>query len=649
MLLLFVIQYSPLAVFSHGGAETEAPKQTAAPGGPQTSIVSAERNLQTDGGNFNLILLRSPGDARAGEATQFLIKLAEKVEGGFGSGGGMLPLDKAAVTVSVTKADGTQVAEKLPVAAEANGSYRTSYDFGSTGDYKIVINVATDDNRRFSADFPVSITSAPVRSSFWYGLAFLTLLALGSLAAIFYASKRRGEGVDYRRFAPFAVAVLLIFAFGTMALAYFVPPRETRNIAAIPANASATTGAGTAASAIQTSLTVPKDSQILFGITTALVESRKITAGLKVAGTVRARPDAKAVVSPPVAGKIVLRQGLSIGSAVGRGEQIGTIEQVLSAEAQASLESQRVAVETQRLNVEAQRIQLKNNVLEQQARQAEQRASAQQARSRLAQAQRELRRAENLVEVGAAAKRRLEEAQTAVRVAQQEVGSAEQQVKLLDVQIRQSQAAQTQIRDYNPVALTRSFPLAAPVTGIVNEIKATSGQQVEAGTELLTIVNLSTVLIEAQVFEKDLPIVREANRASFTSAALNGEVYTIGTADGDGRLVSVGQTVNEQTRTVPVIYEVINPFQRLRDGMFVEMTIDTSGDRQVLAVPKQAVITEQGQSFVFVFDGGENFTKTAVALGAEGSDYYEVKSGIEAGERVVVNGIYQLRSTQPSA
>ena len=59
-------------------------------------------------------------------------------------------------------------------------------------------------------------------------------------------------------------------------------------------------------------------------------------------------------------------------------------------------------------------------------------------------------------------------------------------------------------------------------------------------------------------------------------------------------------------------------------------------------------MTEQGQSFVFIFDGGESFVKRPVALGTEGADYYEIKSGLKEGERVVTEGIYQLRSTQPS-
>ena len=136
-------------------------------------------------------------------------------------------------------------------------------------------------------------------------------------------------------------------------------------------------------------------------------------------------------------------------------------------------------------------------------------------------------------------------------------------------------------------------------------------------------------------------------RASFSSAALGGDVYTIGTKDGDGRLISIGQTVNEQTRTFPVIYEMKNPAGRLREGMFVDITIDTSGDRQVLAVLKKSVVTEQGQTFVYVFNGGESFEKRLVALGAEGADYWEVKTGLKEGERVVTEGLYQLRSTQP--
>ncbi|MGI8642306.1 MAG: efflux RND transporter periplasmic adaptor subunit [Pyrinomonadaceae bacterium] len=650
LLSLFTIHYSLFTVSAHEGEDHSAEKKTttAPTNAAQTvSIVTAERNIQGESGNFNFVLRRSPSDPRVGETGQFLVRIAEKVKGGFGANE-PVPLDKATVRASIIKTDGTPIAENLPADEEENGNYRVAYTFGSAGDYKIVFAVATADNRNFSGDFPVSVASAPVRSSFWIGLAILSLLTLGLLGAVFFAARNRGEGrVNYKRVAPFAVAALLIFVFGTFALAYFLPPRQTRTVAEIPANA--TTEIPTNALATGTVLTVPKESQILFGIKTALVSTRQITSGLKTTGVVRSRPDARAVVVPPVAGRIVLRQGLTLGSAVGRGEQIGTVEQILDVSGQAGLESQRLEVEAQQRDVEARKLELRNTALALQGQQAQQRAAASQAKTRLAQAQRELRRSENLVEVGAAPRRRVEEAQTSVRVVEQEVTAADRQVVLLENQIKQAQAGQAIFNAPTVRQPTRSFPLTSPVAGIINEIKATSGQQVETGTEIMSIANLSNVLLEAQVFERDLPLVRESTRASFTAAALNGEVYTIGTADGDGGLLSIGQTVNEQTRTVPVIYEIINPLQRLRDGMFIEITIDTSGDRQVLAVPKNAVVTEQGQTFVFVFDGGEAFEKRPVALGAEGADYFEVASGLKEGERVVTEGIYQLRSTQPGA
>jgi len=634
----FLIATFCLTIF---GAENEpkSANSTAA-----VTIVSAERNLTTDVGEFNVVLRRSPADPRTGETAQFLVRFAEKVEGGFGGGEPVL-LEKANVTAKITQANGTVIAENIAAKAEAGGNYQVAYAFSSSGDYKIVFNVATADNRAFSVDFPVSVASAPIRSSFWIGLAILSLLTLGSIGAVVYAAKRSGK-MSFKRIAPLAVAALLIFALGTAALAFFLPPSQTRVIAEISPNAAVETPANQLET--KTVLTVPKESQILFGIKTEPVSSRQITGGLKTTGTVRARPDAKAVVVPPVAGRIVLREGITLGSAVGRGEQIGYVEQVLDVSGQTALEQQRLDVEAQQRDVEARRLDIKNTVLQLQSQQADFRAKANQARTQLAQANRELRRSENLVEVGAVPKKRLEEAQTAVKVAEQEISSAEQQVKLLENQIKQANAGQTIFRAPTVRQPNKTFPLTAPVTGIINEIKATSGQQVETGTEILSLANLSTVLLEAQVFEKDLPVVRESTRASFTASALSNEVYNIGTADGDGRLVSIGQTVNEQTRTVPVIYEVKNPLNRLRDGMFVEITVDTSGNQTVLAVPKKAVVTEQGQSFVFVFDGGETFEKRPVALGVEGADFYEIKSGLKEGERVVTEGIYQLRSTQPS-
>ncbi|HXG84004.1 MAG TPA: efflux RND transporter periplasmic adaptor subunit [Pyrinomonadaceae bacterium] len=636
----------PVMFYAEPGHDEKKP-ETAGAKATVTSV-TAERNIQSDAGQFNLKLTRTPSDPRTGETAQFVVRLSEKVEGGFG-GGEPAPLENATVTANVVNASGANVAENVSAQHEGGNAYRLAYAFKDAGDYKVIFNVATSDNRSFSTDFPVSVGKAPINWTFWIGLLFLSLLTLGALGFVFAKSKDAGGNQRLGRAAPIALAAILFFVLSTSALAYFAPPRQSRVITAAAATTAEAEPAAEPKDSLTSAVTVPKESQILFGIKTQQVEVRQITSGLKVTGTVRARPDARAVVVPPVAGRIVLRQGLSIGSAVGKGEQIGSVEQILDVSGQTELESQRLEVAAQQREVESKRLEIRNTVLQLQGQQAEQRAAASQARTQLAQAQRELRRSANLLEVGAVPKKRVEEAQTAVKVAEQSVASAEQQVKLLDNQIKQTNAGQNIFRAPTVNQPTRLFPLTAPITGLINEIKATSGQQVETGTELLSISNLSTVLIEANVFERDLPIVRESPRASFTSAALSGEVYNLGTADGDGRLVSIGQTVNAESRAIPVIYEVKNPLNRLRDGNFVEITIDTSGDQKVLAVPKTAVIREQGATFVYVLAGGETFERRAVTLGAEGADFYEVKSGLKESDRVVVEGVYQLRTTTPSA
>jgi RND family efflux transporter MFP subunit len=561
--------------------------------------------------------------------------LSEQVEGGFG--GGLQPIEGAKVTARITTAAGQSVAGPIATHAEGTGSHGVHYAFRDSGEYKVVFDVVTGDNRQFSADFPVSVVTAPVNWIFWLGLAVIVLLSAGTIFGYYGSWKRDGltARTAARKTLPVAAVALAFFAVTIIALAYFEPPRERRVVAELPPAGTETHSPGESTATGDPSLggsgaviTISKESQSLFGIRTAVIEQRQIVSGLKVTGVVKAKPNAKSIVSPPVSGRVFFNSNLTIGTVVGRGQRVGTLEQVIGAPEQA--------------NLEAQRTSLRTAALEQQGRQAGQIALAQQARSRLAQAERELRRASNLVEIGAAPRKRVEEAQTAVNIAKQEVAAAEAQARVAGQQTR---LAQESVKRVEPV---RTFPLTAPVTGVVNEMKATTGQQVEAGAELLNIVNLSTVFLEAKVFEKDLPIVRESRRASYTATGIPGEAYRIGEG-GDGRLVTIGQTVDPQTRTVSVIYEVPNPLNRLRDGMFVEMTVDTTGGQSVLSVPKQAVVTEQGKTFVYVFKGGEQFEKRVVVIGSEGQDFYEIKQGLKEGERVVVEGIYQLRSTQPGA
>ncbi len=615
--LVSAIWFSQAAA-AHGDEDHDKkPGSTANPQAPKPR--TAERNVQTSQGQFRVRLRQLPADPRDGEEAQFEAVIIERVEGGFGSGD--QPVTDANVTARITRADGkTVVANNVSAHKEGEqGVYGVHYVFGASGDYKVIFVARTSDDRRVEADFPVSVTAAPVNWVFLGAVALLALLVVVVVAGSYLTIRHRGiaPSLAVRRTAPLAVGALAFFAIGTGALAYFEPPREHRSPVGMPAGEegvdarSAAGDAGLGGSGAV--LTIPKESQLLFGIRTQPITEQKIGAGLKVTGAVIAPPNAKAKVSPPVAGRITLNPRLTIGSAVARGQRIGAIEQVLSAPEITGLETQLASLRSQEL---------------------QQLAAMQQARTRLNATRIELERARNLVEIGAVSKKRLQEAETSYKLAAQEVAAAEAQAQLAGAAVKQVEPA-------------RAYPLLAPVAGVISKLNVATGQQVEAGVELAEITALDRVWLQASVFEKDLPAVRDARRASFVVTGQPDEVFQI---DGrPNRLVTIGTTVDPNARTVPVFYEVANPGGHFREGMFAEITIDTTGERAALAVPKQAVITEQGRTFVFVFKGGESFEKRAVALGAEGQEFHEIKSGLQAGERVVIDGIYQLRSSQPGA
>ncbi len=180
------------------------------------------------------------------------------------------------------------------------------------------------------------------------------------------------------------------------------------------------------------------------------------------------------------------------------------------------------------------------------------------------------------------------------------------------------------------------FPLTAPFAGTVIEKKAVRGELAQPDTSLFTVADLSTLWIEADLFEKDLGKVRIGAHATVTLTAYPGEVFT-------GRLTYISSTMDKETRTVKARVEVPNPDGRLKPEMFATVAIDTGGSVKALRVPEDAVLLMQGQSTVFVAESG-GFEPRAVEVGERAQGYAVLKSGVAAGERVVASGAYALKA-----
>jgi cobalt-zinc-cadmium efflux system membrane fusion protein len=186
-----------------------------------------------------------------------------------------------------------------------------------------------------------------------------------------------------------------------------------------------------------------------------------------------------------------------------------------------------------------------------------------------------------------------------------------------------------------------SLLLRAPAAGIVLEMHAVPGELVRPDRAMLTVGDLSDLWLWADLYEDQLARVvaaeRSALRAGVTVKAFPGEVFP-GTVD------FVGPTMDEKTRTVKVRVALPNPQGKLRSGMFAAVQLFLPGDEEALAVPRAAVLADEGRSFVFVHRQGEFYLRRPVETGRASVDWIEVRRGLGGGETVVVDGAFLLKS-----
>ncbi len=343
-----------------------------------------------------------------------------------------------------------------------------------------------------------------------------------------------------------------------------------------------------------------KEVQFLLGVRTAVVEARPLQSRLTVPGTVAPRTDLHAQVFSPVTGRLLPpRSGKLplLGSRVEKGQVLAIVQQSLPASDAAQLSSGRIRAE----------------------------AELDSATARLEQARRELARREGLR--GVVAEKEIQEAALAVKVAEQEVERARRERGLFGGEQRTGAAG------------VARFELVAPIGGVLAEAEATAGELVDASRPLFTVLDPSTVWIEARVFAEDVARVESAREA-----VIRVEAYP--DLDLHAPLVHLGQLVDPQTRTVRALFEAKNPDGKLRPGMFVQVAIGFGEARPTLAIPETALVEEDGAYEVFVQVSPEEFVPRPVKPGLCDEGYCAVLSGLRGGEKVVTTGTYQLHAAE---
>jgi Cu(I)/Ag(I) efflux system membrane fusion protein len=179
-------------------------------------------------------------------------------------------------------------------------------------------------------------------------------------------------------------------------------------------------------------------------------------------------------------------------------------------------------------------------------------------------------------------------------------------------------------------AVTRTLTLVAPVGGIVLEKDVLQGQRVSPGDRLYRIADLSEVWVEGEVFEQDLALVREGMPVHIEIAARPGEHLM-------GRVSFIHPTVDAVSRTNRIRLTVPNPGLELKPGMFATIFLDAVVGRDVIAVPRAAVVVTGTRNIVFVRDSAGMLQPREVVLGARSADQVQVLAGLSEGETIVAS------------
>ena len=166
-------------------------------------------------------------------------------------------------------------------------------------------------------------------------------------------------------------------------------------------------------------------------------------------------------------------------------------------------------------------------------------------------------------------------------------------------------------------------------------MEAAEGEVVEPSKVLVTLVNLGTVWVEARVSEKDLASARGARQARISTVPYPGP-FT-------GRFVSVAPSLDPETRTASVFFEVSNGDGKLLEGMSAEVEIAGPTSR-ALTLPKEALQTYENESRVFVRVGEDRFEPRTVQVIRIVGDQALVTGDLTEGAPVVVQGAGALTS-----
>jgi len=586
--------------------------------------VNLVQEVQTANGTYRVEMMYSPSQPAAGEPTNVEFQVVRLLAAPDPLLGSEIPVTQAPHASLLHAYTGQVIEPVIHTHSEgeagifgiaeypfpAGGPFLLRSLFPFTGSYRLHFVVHTDAGDEFPVDLPITVQpDGAALFRVWVNLALcglivgLTAMQMRKAHAAARASDRTAEDARSPLWRPALLGagslIVVALAMNVFVLDQVLAMREPV-VAPAPAAAVTPNEDGT--------FTVPDAVQQDLGLVLAEAREMPLDQAVTAFGSVEADPALVADVFAPLWGRIEYpEKPLAVGEHVDRRQELVRVILELSAVERAPMEAKQKDI---------------RSALEQATQRRDAARIAYERARKLAAAspafEQDLKWAEEL----------LDEAEDSY---QQIVKQDENYVRVIE------------FRD------PRRTPVLAPIAGTITSIDFVPGQLNLNGEyrKLFTITDTSSVWVRARMYLSDVSQLKDGQPA---------QVFPEGAAERSiaGTVRWIGDTVNPADRTVPVIVALPNSApnnaNRLALGSFAR--VEFPQRRQAVAVPVEAVLDDGTTRQVYVARGEDRFLPLEIEVGARQDGWWQVISGVEAGDRVIAKGaglLGSLRLAQDAA
>jgi HlyD family secretion protein len=273
-------------------------------------------------------------------------------------------------------------------------------------------------------------------------------------------------------------------------------------------------------------------------------------------------------------------------------------------------------------------------------RQAEE--TVREAQSRFDHAKLQRQRVDALFKKQVVSKKEADLAEMEYTVAEAQWAASQQHLRLLKEGARQEvkEASRAKLKEMEALLAQEQIRLqntdvVAPFQGEIIRRYVDGGALVSPSTPIVNLVHTTTLKVVANVLERDIPLLKPGMKAILRTEAYPERVF-------EGRVARINIGLDLSTRTLQSEIEIPNSNRLLKPGMFTRIEVVLLEKPEVLSIPRDAVMEEEGKQFVYLVEGNKA-ARRLILTGIEQDRFLEVKEGLKEGDQVVVRGQEAIR------